>query len=112
MQNAKGRVARAVNLARGRGGTVWMPGFHDHALRHERDILPSARYIVANPLRAGLVDRLGRYPYWDAVWLDAAKDWSACPTPESGWGTEEAGEFGERRAPLVATEVAPTMTRQ
>jgi len=77
MQNAKGRVAKAVNLARGRGGTVWMPGFHDHALRHERDILPSARYIVANPLRAGLVDRLGRYPYWDAVWLDAAKDRSA-----------------------------------
>jgi REP element-mobilizing transposase RayT len=74
MQNAK---ARAVNLARGRGGTVWMPGFHDHALRHERDLLPCARYIVANPLRAGLVDRLGRYPYWDAVWLDVAKDRSA-----------------------------------
>lgn len=79
MQNAKGRAARAVNLARGRGGTVWMPGFHDRALRQERQLLPAARYIVANPLRAGLVDRLGRYPYWDAVWLDAAKDRSARP---------------------------------
>ena len=28
-----------------------------------------ARYIVANPLRAGLVERVGDYPYWDAVWL-------------------------------------------
>jgi putative transposase len=28
-----------------------------------------ARYIVANPLRAGLVERLGDYPHWDAVWL-------------------------------------------
>ena len=79
MQNAKGRMARAVNLARGRGGTVWMPGFHDRALRQERQLLPAARYIVANPLRAGLVDRLGRYPYWDAVWLGAAKERSARP---------------------------------
>jgi len=28
-----------------------------------------ARYIVANPIRAGLVDNIGQYPYWDAVWL-------------------------------------------
>jgi hypothetical protein len=28
-----------------------------------------ARYIVANPLRAGLVEHLGDYPHWDAVWL-------------------------------------------
>jgi len=81
MGNAKGRVARAVNLARGRGGSVWMPGFHDHALRHERDMLPSARYIVANPLRAGLADTLGSYPYWDAVWLEAGRDAVAIATP-------------------------------
>jgi len=28
-----------------------------------------ARYIVANPLRAGLVSRVGDYPLWDACWL-------------------------------------------
>ncbi|MFV3290267.1 transposase, partial [Pseudomonas sp. NY11955] len=28
-----------------------------------------ARYIVANPIRAGLVSRVGDYPHWDAVWL-------------------------------------------
>jgi hypothetical protein len=28
-----------------------------------------ARYIVANPLRAGLVSRVGHYPFWNAVWL-------------------------------------------
>jgi hypothetical protein len=28
-----------------------------------------ARYIVGNPLQAGLVDRIGDYPHWDAVWL-------------------------------------------
>jgi hypothetical protein len=24
---------------------------------------------VANPLRAGLVERLGDYPLWDAIWV-------------------------------------------
>ncbi|AJC46434.1 transposase [Xanthomonas sacchari] len=69
MRDAKGRAARAANHARGRGGAVWMEGFHDRALRDERQLLPAARYIVANPLRAGLVRRVGDYPYWDAVWL-------------------------------------------
>ncbi|MGB4488330.1 MAG: transposase, partial [Pseudomonas veronii] len=25
--------------------------------------------IVANPLRAGLVEHIGQYPLWDAIWL-------------------------------------------
>ena len=29
----------------------------------------AARYIVANPLRAGLVKQIGDYPLWDAIWL-------------------------------------------
>jgi hypothetical protein len=28
-----------------------------------------ARYIIANPIRAGLVERAGDYPLWDACWL-------------------------------------------
>lgn len=28
-----------------------------------------ARYMVANPLRAGLVSSIREYPHWDAVWL-------------------------------------------
>ncbi len=70
MQRIKGCSARAVNRARGRGGTVWMAGFHDRALRREDDVRDVARYVVANPLRAGLVENIACYPYWDAVWLD------------------------------------------
>ena len=33
------------------------------------DIVSTARYIVANPLRAGLVQHIGSYPLWDAIWL-------------------------------------------
>ena len=51
------------------GSAVWQPGFHDYALRDEDEIKDVARYIVANPLRAGLVQKIGDYPFWDAVWL-------------------------------------------
>jgi REP element-mobilizing transposase RayT len=51
------------------GGKVWQDGFHDHALRKEEDVRTTARYVVANPLRARLVSRLGDYPHWDAIWL-------------------------------------------
>ncbi|MGJ3256252.1 MAG: REP-associated tyrosine transposase [Alcanivorax sp.] len=59
----KSQTARAI------GQSVWQRGFHDHALRQEEDILQIARYIVANPLRAGLVNSVKDYPYWYAVWL-------------------------------------------
>lgn len=69
MRQFKGMVARSVNLARGRAGLVWEPGFHEQALRCEEDLLPAARYLVGNPMRAGLVARVGDYPYWNASWL-------------------------------------------
>ena len=65
----KGAAARALNLEFGRKGPVWQRSFHDHLLRQEEDLATVGRYIVANPLRAGLVRRLGEYPHWDAVWL-------------------------------------------
>jgi len=65
----KSRSARLINRASARRGRLWQDGFHDHAIRAEEDIVHVARYIVANPLRAGLVRSLGRYPFWDAVWL-------------------------------------------
>jgi putative transposase len=61
--------ARNVNRACGRNGTVWAPAYHDHALRGDEDLTPVARYIVANPLRAGLVQSVAHYPFWNAVFL-------------------------------------------
>jgi len=69
VQRMKSRSAIAINRAAGRHGAVWQKGFHDHALRRNEDLVVVARYIVANPLRAGIVHRLGNYPHWDAIWL-------------------------------------------
>jgi len=66
----KGVSSWQVNKVLNRSGRLWQAGFHDHALREEEDIVATARYLVANPLRAGLVQRIGDYPLWDAVWLE------------------------------------------
>jgi len=83
MQSFKGRSARAINLIVGSDGCsaraislmdgrqrgIWQRGYHDHALRAEDDVRGVARYLAANPLRAGLVQQLGDYSHWDAVWV-------------------------------------------
>lgn len=66
---AKARSAKALNRILGREGAIWQAGFFDHALRQAEDLPGIARYVVANPLRAGLVQHIGDYPLWDAVWL-------------------------------------------
>ncbi|MDJ0699731.1 MAG: transposase [Woeseiaceae bacterium] len=65
----KARSAYAVNRKRDSTRAVWQSGFFDAAVRHEHSLLALSRYIVANPLRAGLVDSIGDYPLWDAVWM-------------------------------------------
>ena len=69
LNRIKSKSAIAVNARCGTRGPVWQRGFHDHALHRDEDVAALARYVVANPLRAGLVKRVGDYPLWDAVWL-------------------------------------------
>ena len=59
-------------LAQGRIGrkdAIWQDGYHDHALRSEEILEDVARYIVMNPVRAGLVTSVRDYPLWYAKWL-------------------------------------------
>jgi putative transposase len=46
------------------GGRLWQPGFYDHILRQEEDRRTVIRYLLNNPIRAGLVASLNDYPYW------------------------------------------------
>ncbi|MET0776381.1 MAG: transposase [Pseudomonas mandelii] len=65
----KSRCTQTVNKMTERQGPLWQTGYHDRAIRDGEELLPFARYIVANPLRAGLVEKIGDYPLWDANWL-------------------------------------------
>ncbi|KJZ45302.1 MULTISPECIES: REP-associated tyrosine transposase [Pseudomonas] len=68
MQAIKSRSTLTINRELNERGAFWQTGYHDRAIRDGEDLLPFARYIVANPLRAGLVDKIGDYPLWDACW--------------------------------------------
>tara|TARA_B110000211_G_scaffold93247_1_gene108707 strand:+ start:991 stop:1458 length:468 start_codon:yes stop_codon:yes gene_type:complete len=58
-----------LNKQNGTEGKVWQSNYYDHKVRDGEDIINQARYIVANPLRAGLVGNIKKYPYWDCVYL-------------------------------------------
>jgi REP element-mobilizing transposase RayT len=47
----------------------WQKGFYDRAIRKEEDLEDVARYIVMNPVRAGIVKSVRTYPFWNAIWL-------------------------------------------
>jgi len=73
----EGTLSEVVKLLKGRsahaiGQAIWQANYFDHAVRQDEDLRTMARYIVANPLRAKLVERIGDYSLWDAVWLDEA----------------------------------------
>ncbi len=42
---------------------LWAASFYDHVLRNEEATIPAVRYILANPLRAGLSRVLVEYPF-------------------------------------------------
>ena len=69
MQTVKSRSTLTINRALNRTGAFWQTGYHDRAIRDNEDLRPYARYIIANPLRAGLVKKVADYPLWDACWL-------------------------------------------
>ena len=42
---------------------VWQSGYHDHALRDDEDYRVRVRYLIENPVRTGLVERIEDYPF-------------------------------------------------
>ena len=69
VQKTKSNTARELKFCNPRIEQVWAPAFHGRALRRDEDLRDFARYLVLNPVRAGLVRRVGDYPFWDASWL-------------------------------------------
>ncbi|WP_332870924.1 MULTISPECIES: transposase, partial [unclassified Stenotrophomonas] len=68
MQRFKSRSSRLIGQAAGSVSRLWQPSYFEHALRSDESLLKQARYIAANPVRAGLVDRLGVYPFAWCRW--------------------------------------------
>ncbi len=69
IKNVKSFSARRINEKLESSKGVWQAAYYDRAIRKEDDVEAVARYIVANPLRAGIVDSVKEYALWDAKWL-------------------------------------------
>jgi REP element-mobilizing transposase RayT len=42
---------------------LWQKNFYDHVLRNDESLLETAKYIVHNPVRKGMVSNWESYPY-------------------------------------------------
>lgn len=67
----KGKTVMA--LASERRHLIWKRAFHDHALRRDQDVLTVYRYIINNPVRAGLVQVPSAWPWRGGLLLDAVE---------------------------------------
>ena len=54
---------------------LWQPGFFDRVLREQESSRTVARYIVENPVRAAIVERVNEYPFSWCAWLDDPSFW-------------------------------------
>jgi len=50
-------------------GRIWQKGYYDHALRKDEDLKDIARYIILNPVRAGIIKTIREYPWWDCIYV-------------------------------------------
>jgi len=68
-QRAGGLYARAT------GSSLWQRGYYDRVLRRSDDISRFTKYIVENPVRAGLVENANDYPYvWSRLGASTQQD--------------------------------------
>jgi putative transposase len=52
---------------KGVAGRIWQARFYDHFLRRDEDVETVRRYILANPMRKGLVATADEYPFSGAM---------------------------------------------
>jgi len=69
MQQVKTRSGFYIEQYFNLSEELWQAGYHEHALGKDEDIKAVARHVIANPLRAGLVDRIEDYSLWDSCWV-------------------------------------------
>ncbi|WP_404341339.1 REP-associated tyrosine transposase [Pseudoalteromonas mariniglutinosa] len=70
MRQYKSMTTVKINKLTHSQGQIWQTNYYEHLIRDESDLIHQARYIVANPLRAGLVTRVADYPFWNCIYLN------------------------------------------
>ncbi len=63
MQFVKGRFSYRLKKELGYLGEVWQPGFSEMRADTEEIVAKYRQYIEQNPIKAGLAEKAGQYPY-------------------------------------------------
>ncbi len=73
MKKIAGRTTRYFNLLEGRSGTLWESRYKSSPVQKDEYLLLCCRYIELNPVRAGITDNPGSYP-WSSYIARVCKD--------------------------------------
>ena len=60
----------AYRYRRGHDEALWQKGYYEHVIRDDEATLDVARYILANPVRAGLVLEPHDHPFSGSLTFD------------------------------------------
>ncbi len=63
VQRAKSLMTKSIRSQGTAPERIWQKGFHDHALRRDEAVSDVLRYLLANPVRAGLVEHWHQGPH-------------------------------------------------
>ena len=80
LQSVGRRYVQYFNYSYGRTGTLWEGRYKATLIDSERYLLTCMRYIELNPVRAGMVDHPGSYP-WSSYLFNANGDENHMVTP-------------------------------
>ena len=64
MKGIKGVSAKLINQSRGTKGSIWQDESLDRIVHNEKEGIEKARYILENPVRAGLAEKASNYPFF------------------------------------------------
>lgn len=56
------------------GYKLWQENYHEHVLRNDEDVEKVIKYILHNPVRAGIVRNYYDYPYSGSLVIDNIRD--------------------------------------
>jgi putative transposase len=63
MHSIKRHIAFEANKVLGRNGRFWQPESYDHVVRDEAELQRIRRYVLENPVKAGLVENWQDWPW-------------------------------------------------
>jgi len=78
----KSFTSSRANALLGRKGAFWHRDYYDRYIRNERHLELAVRYIHANPVKAGLVERAEQWPFGSARLVDAPDETVTPPFAE------------------------------